>query len=396
MTPNPRREPTLVVVELTGGNDALNTLVPYGDPLYYDQRPNQNIPEDQVLDIDGRRGFNMNLAALKPFFDSGKLAVIEGIGYPHPNRSHFRSMDIWHTAEPDDVAEDGWIGKAIRDLDPRGDNPRLGINVGRGMPRAFHLPGVSAASVASVDTYGVLTNLSSVTQRACALDLLARMYSATEGQNDVSLFIGQTGLDAQSGAVILNTAAKAYTSTVEYPKHNPLASSLRDIAKLKLADLGTRFFYTQLGSFDTHANQKESHPRLLKDTAEAIAALCADLDAHAAADDVVVWVFSEFGRRVADNGSGTDHGAGGLAFLIGNRVKGGFYGEAPSLRPTDQIEGDLAFNLDFRSVYTSILEQWMAVEAGPIVGGKFEQLDLFIPYQTRSKNGAKQEARVGQ
>jgi uncharacterized protein (DUF1501 family) len=388
------KAPTLVVVELTGGNDALNTLVPYGDPLYYDQRPNQNVPEDQVLDIDGRRGLNPNFATLKPFLDSGKMAVIEGIGYPHPNRSHFRSMDIWHTAEPDELAEDGWIGQAIRELDPKAENPRTGVNIGRGMPRAFHLPGVSSASVATVDTYGVLTNLSSMTRRASALDLLSRMYAAHEGQNEVGVYIGDTGLQAQSGALILNDAAKQYASSVQYPNNNQLAANLRDVAKIKLADLGTRFFYAQHGSFDTHANQKENHPGLLRQAAEAIAAFYADLESHDAAEDVVLWIFSEFGRRVRDNGSGTDHGAGGLAFLIGDHVNGGFYGETPSLRPTDQIEGDLAFNVDFRSVYASILEQWMGVEAAPIVGGAYEQFELFSQLVPAATNAHSREARV--
>jgi uncharacterized protein (DUF1501 family) len=374
---NSDAEPTLVVVELTGGNDALNTVIPYNDPLYYDQRPNQGIPADQVIDINGQRGFNPSLAALKPLLDSGKLAVIDAIGYPNPNRSHFRSQDIWHTAEPDEITEGGWLGKAIRELDPRSQNGLLGVNVGRGMPRAIQFPGVSAASVASVDTYGVLTNVASTTQRASALDLLRHLYAAREGQDEVSLLIGQTGIDAQNGANILKKAAKAYSSSTEYPAQNPLAGNLRDIAKIHLGRLGTRIFYTQLGGFDTHAMQAQTHPGLLRDTAEAIASFYADLQDHHAADSVAILVFSEFGRRVHDNGGGTDHGAGGTAFVIGGRVKGGFYGEVPSLRPTDQEEGDLKFNMDFRKVYATILEQWLQVDSKQVLGRAWEQLDLF-------------------
>jgi uncharacterized protein (DUF1501 family) len=370
-------EPTLVVVELCGGNDALNTVIPYNDPLYYDQRPNQGIPTDQIIDIDGQRGFHPGLAALKPLLDMGKVAVMDAIGYPNPNRSHFRSQDIWHTAEPDDITEGGWLGKAIRDLDPRGQNKLLAVNVGRGMPRAIQFPGVSAASVASVDTYGVLTNMASTTQRASALDLLRSLYAARQDQDALSAFIGQTGIEAQDGANILNKAARAYTSTTQYPTQNPLASNLRDIAKIHSAGLGTRIFYTQMGGFDTHAMQAQTHPGLLRDTAEAIAAFYADLQEHLAADNVAILVFSEFGRRVRDNGGGTDHGAGGTAFVIGGRVRGGFYGEVPSLRPTDQEEGDLKFNLDFRKVYATILEHWLQVDSKQVLGRAWEQLDLF-------------------
>src|SRR5438105_1599946 len=214
---NTAAKPTLVVVELCGGNDALNTVIPYNDPLYYDQRPNQAIPAEQVIDIGSQRGFHPSLAALKPLVDAGNVAVIDAIGYPNPNRSHFRSQDIWHTAEPEEIAEGGWLGKAIRELDPHGQNGLLGVNVGRGMPRAIQFPGVSAASVASVDTYGVLTNMASTTQRASALDRLRRMYAAREGQDEVSALIGQTGIDAQNGANILNKAARAYASTTPYP-----------------------------------------------------------------------------------------------------------------------------------------------------------------------------------
>jgi uncharacterized protein (DUF1501 family) len=384
MTPTPDRDsgnsdakPTLVVVELCGGNDALNTVIPYNDPLYYDQRPNQAIPAGQVIDIDGQRGFNPSLAALKPLLDTGKLAVIDAIGYPNPNRSHFRSQDIWHTAEPEEIVEGGWLGKAIRELDPRSQNGLLGVNVGRGMPRAIQFPGVSAASVSSVDTYGVLTNVASTTQRASALELLSRLYAAREDQDEVSVLIGQTGIEAQNGANILNKAARAYSSTTQYPAHNPLASNLRDIAKVQFAGLGTRIFYTQLGGFDTHANQAQVHPGLLRDMAEAIAAFYADLQEHQAADNVAILVFSEFGRRVRDNGGGTDHGAGGTAFVMGGRVRGGFYGEVPSLRPTDQEEGDVKFSMDFRKVYATILERWLQVDSKRVLGRAWEQLDLF-------------------
>ena len=371
------RDPVLVVVQLNGGNDGLNTVIPYGNPLYYDNRPAIRVAEDAVLHLNGDVGLHPSMAALKPFYDEGKLAIVQGIGYPNPDRSHFRSMDIWHTAEPDELAEDGWLGKTLHDLDPKAENPVLGVNVGRGLPRAFHLPGVSVASVAAIDSYGVLTGMSATTQRASALEVLSRMYAARDGQAEAMFYIGQTGIDAQRGADIVRQATKGYTAAVQYPQGNPLAASLKTAAQIKLAGLGTRVFYTQIGSFDTHANQAEVHAGLWQRTSEAIAAFYADLREHNAEQDVVLWVFSEFGRRVRDNGSGTDHGAGSVAFVVGDRVKGGLYGEYPSLRPEKLAEGDLTFNVDFRSMYSTILERWMRVDPEPIVGGAFEQFDLF-------------------
>jgi len=370
------KDPVLVVVQLNGGNDGLNTLIPYADSQYYDSRPTIRIAEDDVLHLNDEVGLHPSMGELKTFYDEGKLAIFQGIGYPNPDRSHFRSMDIWHTSAPDEMAEDGWLGKTIHDIDPQADNPLLGVNVGRGLPRAFHLPGVSVASVSSIDSYGVLTGMSATTQRASALDVLSRMYAARDGQAEASFFIGQTGIDAQRGADTLRSAVKGYTPAVDYPAGNPLAASLKTVAQIKLADLGTRVFYTQIGSFDTHANQAEVHAGLWQRTSQAIAAFYADLKAHNANEDVILWVFSEFGRRVRDNGSGTDHGAGGAAFMIGDRIKGGLYGEYPSLQPSRQVEGDLAFNVDFRSVYATMLQRWLHVDPDPIVGGNFEQFDL--------------------
>src|SRR5688500_6409518 len=175
------KDPILVVVQLNGGNDGLNTVIPYANSLYHDNRPTIRVAEDDVLHLNDEVGLHPSMAALKTFYDEGKLAVSQGIGYPNPDRSHFRSMDIWHTSEPDELAENGWLGKTIHDIDPKSENPVMGVNVGRGMPRAFHLPGVSVASVSAIDSYGVLTGMSATTQRASALDALQRMYAARDG-----------------------------------------------------------------------------------------------------------------------------------------------------------------------------------------------------------------------
>jgi uncharacterized protein (DUF1501 family) len=383
-----QKPPTLVVLQLTGGNDTVNTIVPYSDPLYYDNRSTVRIAEEDVLKIDDRFGFHPSMAAIKPFWDEGKMAIINGIGYPNPNYSHFRSMDIWYTAEPDAMTTDGWLGKTVRELDPKAENVLTAVNFGRGLPRALSLAGVPVASVAQLDSYGLLTSLAGVDQRNSALEVFSCMYD--DGFNDdmvkkplqpaqpddpmsqVMRYMGQTGLDAQKGADILSTAIGGYSSTVQYPDSS-IAASLKGIAQVKLAGLGTRVFYTSHGSFDTHAGQLATHALLWKEVSEAVAAFFADLREHGESDDTIMLLWTEFGRRVKDNGAGTDHGAGGVAFALGDPVKGGMYGEYPSLKESDLTIGNLQYNNDFRSTYSTILERWMGVEAKPIVNGSFEQ-----------------------
>jgi uncharacterized protein (DUF1501 family) len=331
------------------------------------------------------------MAALKPFWDAGKMAMINGIGYPNPNYSHFRSMDIWYTAEPEKMSADGWLGKAVRDLDPKADNVLTAVNFGRGLPRALSLAGVPVASVAQLDAYGLLTSLASVEARNSALDVFSCMYD--DGFNDdgnlspikaaqpgdpmaeVLKYMGQTGLDAQKGADILSTAVGKYHSTVEYPK-TQIAANLKGIAQVKFADLGTRVFYTSHGSFDTHASQLATHALLWREVSEAVSAFFADLREHNQADDVVMLLWTEFSRRVKDNGAGTDHGAGGVAFVIGDPVKGGMYGEYPSLKADDLTIGNMKYNNDFRSTYSTVIEDWFGLEARPIVNGNFEKFSF--------------------
>jgi uncharacterized protein (DUF1501 family) len=369
------KDPILVVIQLTGGNDYLNTLIPHGDSLYYDNRPNVGIPPDEVLRIDDRLGFNPSMAPIKELYDQGQVAVINGIGYPNPNRSHFRSMDIWHTAEPDKVGTDGWLGRAIRDLDPNSENVLTGVNFGRGLPRALSMMGVPVASVAVLETYGVLTGIIEPAERDQALDIFARMYAPALGTGPVMDYLGQTGLDALKGADILKMAPEKYQSTIEYDP-SPIGQNLQGIAKVLLAEVGTRVFYTQHGGYDTHANEGPTHPKLWSDLSRSISDFYADLKEHNASDNVLMFVFSEFGRRVRDNGSGTDHGSGGLALAIGDSVAGGMYGEYPSLKDGDLLEGDLNFSVDFRGVYGTMAEKWMGLDAKPIVGGVFEQLEF--------------------
>ena len=370
-----KRDPILVVIQLTGGNDSLNTLIPYGNSLYYENRNTVAIPQDEVIAIDDNFGFNPAMRPIKDLYDQGKVALIQGVGYPNPNRSHFRSMDIWHTCEPDKQGSEGWLGRVIRDIDPNGDNVLTGVNFGRGLPRALAVPGVPVASVAVLETYGVLTGISEEPDRTDALDVFARMYAPTIGTGPVMDYLGQTGLDALKGADILKTAPDRYVSSIEYAD-NAISKNLQGISKVLNANLGTRIFYTQHGGYDTHANQGPVHPKLWTELSQAISDFYADLAEHDVSEDVLMFVFTEFGRRVKDNGSGTDHGSGGLAFTIGDPVKGGMYSEYPSLKEGDLLEGDLQFNIDYRGVYGSMIENWLHLDPIPVVGGNFEQLDF--------------------
>ncbi len=370
-----KKDPILVVIQLTGANDYMNTIVPYNDPLYYDNRSTVGIPQEEVLPIDSNFGFNPVMAPVKKLYDEGKFAVLNGVGYPNPNRSHFRSMDIWHTAVPERVATEGWLGKVVRDLDPKGENVLTAVNYGRGLPRALALPGVPVASVGALESYGLLTDIEEEKRRSDALDVFARMYAPAIGTGPTVEYLGETGLNVLKGADILKTAPAKYQSTVEYAD-TIMGRNMKGIAQVLLADLGTRIFYTQHSGYDTHANQNPVQPQLLGELSQAIADFHADLEEHDASDNVLVYVFTEFGRRVKDNRSGTDHGSGGVSFAIGDAVKGGMHSEYPSLKEEDLLEGDLHFNTDFRGVYSTLINKWLGLDPVDIVGGHYEQVEF--------------------
>jgi uncharacterized protein (DUF1501 family) len=372
-----KKDPVLVIVQLSGGNDAINTVIPYGDPHYYDQRPALGVPSNQVLAINDHVGFHPSMRPLKKQYDEGKVAVIQGVGFPNCNRSHFRSMDVWHTCEPDKLATEGWLGRTIRDLDPNKENVVTGVNFGRGLPHALTLPGVPVASVGNLAAYGLLPGIQGE-ERTVALDTFTRVYSPTLGGSFTYDYLSQTGMDAFEGADILRTVPEKYTSSVEYGS-NPVAQYLQMMAQTIIADVGTRILYTTspYNSFDLHGSAVSLQAKLWSDVSNYVQDFFDDLHEHNLGDNIVMLLFTEFGRRVKDNGSGTDHGTGGVALVVGDNIKGGLYSEYPSLAPENQADGDLRFNYDFRGLYTTILEQWMGLDAKPIVNGSFEQLDLF-------------------
>ena len=372
-----KKDPVLVVVQLTGGNDFMNTLIPYTSGLYHDSRPTVGISEDRVLKMNGELGFHPNAAPLKEMFDEGDVAIIQGIGYENSNRSHFRAMDIMHTAEPLTIATEGWLALAIRELDPAGKNVLTGVSFGRGLPRAMVAAGVRVTSLGDLDGYGLMTSVEAQEQRADELDVFRRMYTPMMDTTPALSYLHQTGDDVLAGIDQLQTVPGNYTSTVEYAD-NPIAKSLRDVARTHISGLGTRIFYAQHGGYDHHAVEVVNHERLLTELTGALRDFMADLREHDASDEVIIYVFTEFGRRVQDNGSGTDHGSGGGAFIIGDRVEGGLYAEYPSLDPTTFANGeDLAHTIDFRSIYATLLEQWLGVASKEIVRGVYEQIQPF-------------------
>jgi len=365
------KPPVLVILQLTGGNDYFNTLIPYNDGNYYDMRPSLQVPQDRVLKLDDTLGMHPAMGPMKEIYDSGDMAIIHGIGYANSPRSHFRSMDIWHTCEPIALGTEGWLGRATRDIDPTKENVLTTVSFGPSLFRALALPGTPVAVVDDLDNYGLLPGISEKEQRTKILDRFARMYSPAIGSSAVMDYMGQTGLDTLEGADILNKAPGMYSSNVEYPD-TPIAKKLKGIAQVHMANFGTRVFYVDHGSFDSHSNQNGMADKLWKDVSEGLDAFLDDLREHDASDNVSVLMFTEFGRRTHDNGSGTDHGAGGAAFMFGDAVKGGQYGEFPSMKPEDLQQGDLVPNMDFRGLYTTVLEDWLGLEAKPIVKGNFE------------------------
>ena len=373
-----KKDPVLAVFSLSGGNDFMNTVIPFTNPLYRDYRPTLAVPEDQVIPINDDLAFHPAMAPLKKYWDEGKMAIILGIGYPHPSLSHFRSMDIWATCEPDELGLVGWLGSVIQELDPKAENVLTGVNFGRGLPRSLAKDGVPVASVGDLSNYGLLTDIEEEDQRAEALDVFGRMYAPAIGRGAVNDYIRRTGIEALKGADILSTAPGMYSSTVEYGS-SAIGGYLKDMVQVHNADFGTRVLFTTApyNIFDTHANQAVGHSNLLQDISSNIDCFFADLRENQISDNVLLFFYSEFGRRAMDNGSGTDHGSGGVAFVIGEHVKGGLYGEYPSLELGKLEEGgNLLHNVDFRSAYSTILDRWMGLDAKSIVGGRFEMLDF--------------------
>ncbi len=344
-------ERVLVVLQLSGGNDGLNTVVPHRQDQYYSQRPSLAIRRNRLHKLDDDHGLHPNLRELAELFEQGQLACVQGVGYPQPDRSHFRSMEVWHTADPfGPPGRTGWLGRLADQVAGQGTGLLPAVHVGSGaLPLAMRGEQIFAPTVRDAQAF--------------------RLHSDSE---EISRARGDL-LGASSGGVELNflrqAASTTYTaaqqvqefarrgSPIDYPG-SPLARGLELIARLISGGFGARVFHIELGGFDTHVRQERNHEPLLWTLSQAVGAFQRDLEHHGVAQDVSTLIFSEFGRRVAENGSkGTDHGAGAPCFVVGRSVAGGLYGEGPDLSSLD--EGDVPFSTDFRSVYTCLERDWM-------------------------------------
>jgi uncharacterized protein (DUF1501 family) len=366
----------LVVVQLDGGNDGLNTLVPFAQGAYYDARPALAIPEADVLEIDNAVGLHPSLAALMPLYQAQKLAIVQSVGYPMPNRSHFRSKEIWQTAEPVDVDTTGWLGRyADEHLTGAGD--LAAINIGGTLPKTLAGNRYNTPSIANLQSYQFVTDPSypgDENNQVTAFKGINARPTAT-GHEDA---LADTATGAFDGSEELQGAAGGYTPLAAYPD-SAFARDLQFASQIITAGVGTRVIYTTTGGYDTHANQDVEHPVLLQRLAEGLAAFQADVEAHGLADKVAVLAFSEFGRRVNENGSsGTDHGTCGPVFLLGTGIAGGLYGATPNCAPTAlDANGDLVFSVDFRTIYADVLQNWMGVDSQEILDGSFTPVGAF-------------------
>lgn len=369
----------LVVVQLLGGNDGLNTVIPFAHDGYLRHRRALRISSAGIHKLDGEVGLHPALGGLAKLAEEGRIGVVQGVGYPNPDRSHFRSMEIWESARLDPKALDtGWLGRAV-DQSPRtpgNDLPALHLGT-RALPLALRSKATEVPSVASIDQYRLQLSGSDAERRASrdAIDRLTRAERHDESSDPLLGFIRRSTLTAYESSRRLEQLGKAGSSKVSYPNYG-LARRLEQVALILKAGFGTRIFYTSLDGFDTHANQLGTHAALLTELSDSLAAFQKDLIEAGQADRVTVLVFSEFGRRVAENASaGTDHGAAAPVFLVGPLARSGLIGAHPSLERLD--DGDLVHHTDFRQVYAAVLEQWLGLPSEPVVGSGFEPLPLF-------------------
>lgn len=369
-----RDKRVLVLIQLAGGNDGLNTLIPHGDPAYAKARPGIGIPASQVLKLNDHVGLHPNLTGLRDLYDEGKLAIVQGIGYPNPDRSHFRSMDIWQSAEPlNESPRDGWLGRALEWQFDRAPALAEGLSIGSDkLPLAFVSTRVNVPTLQRLEDFQLVEGQTTAMNRDQTRTAIKSLVTApASGELD---FLRRATTTALTSASRLKSLATAYQTTVSYPSTG-LASRLKLVAQMLTADLPARIFVVSLDGFDTHSLQQPGHAALMLELSGAIRAFEQDLVEHKISDRVVLATYSEFGRRVAENGSlGTDHGAASMLFALTPTAKKGLHGTYPSL--TDLEDGDLKFNVDFRSVYATLLDQWLEIPSADVLSGRFQPLDF--------------------
>jgi uncharacterized protein (DUF1501 family) len=394
----------LVVLQMAGGNDGINTVVPYSSDYYHQARPRIGLQSNQIIKLNDDIGFHGALGGFKSLYDAGNLAVIQGVGYPNPNRSHFRSTEIWQTASDSDRVEKyGWLGRYFDNACP-GADPTVGVTIGSQLPEAFFARQPKGICFNNPQDYRFIANGAGTEESYKKLNELEMSNPSPDGETNLmdssgdmlnsggSIgalpagmpmtggraidFITRTALDAQMSSDQVRAIAARTQNQSVYP-NSPLANSLKLVAKLIGGGLPTRVYYVSQGGYDTHTNQIASQQRLLQDLGDSTKAFVDDLAAQGNLPRVMVMTFSEFGRRVAENANGgTDHGAAAPMFIVGNKVKAGLLGHYPSLAPQDLFEGDIKYNVDFRNVYAGVLESWLKTKSAPVLGKSFEPFQL--------------------
>jgi uncharacterized protein (DUF1501 family) len=369
----PGKDNILVVLEMTGGNDGLNTVIPYADDLYHKARPTLRQTKEVVIRLDDHVGLNLGMVGFRPMWEQGQLAVVQGVGYPNPERSHFEAMDIWQSADPKG-SRTGWLGRAAVETENRsGGVPILHLGVSRQPLALAGAPGGGAVTVGDQNSFRLDLSGGKVAQQKARRKLLEELAApaASMPEDDLASFV-------QRRQVQTLTAVETLRALLEGPNAVPrrgdgLSQKLQLVAGLIAKGFGTRIFYVSLDGFDTHANQGSTHANLLADLANSINGFFQTLKTSGHDGRVRLMTFSEFGRRVAENSSrGTDHGAASCLFVAGPSVKGGVVGKHPSLADLDA--DDLKFHTDFRRVYATQLDGWLGCDSKAVLGAKWEHL----------------------
>jgi uncharacterized protein (DUF1501 family) len=385
----------LVVLQMAGGNDGINTVVPYANDYYHRARPRIGLEESRVLKLNDEVGLHPNLTGFKALYDAGQLSIVQGVGYPNPNRSHFRSTEIWQTAsDADKVERYGWLGRYF-DNACAGAEPTIGVSIGPQAPQAFAARQPTGVSLQNPQNYRFIPPGRPGSEEMTSADetfrelnqspeamtensggTISAIAGAPQRTGSVLDFLERTALDAQVSSDTIRDIVRRAEDHATYPA-SQLGNSLKLVATLIGGGLPTRIFYVSQGGYDTHTNQLNTQERLLKELGDSVQAFVQDLKAQGNLSRVLVMTFSEFGRRVAENAnSGTDHGAAAPMFIIGDKVKAGLRGEYPGLAPADLFQGDLRFKVDFRSVYATVLERWLKTKSEPVLGRNFPLLEL--------------------
>jgi uncharacterized protein (DUF1501 family) len=366
------KDTILVVVQLTGGNDGLNTVIPFKDTEYAKLRPTLKQPEGQIKKVNDSIGLHPTMDGLAGLLQDQALCVVQGVGYPNPDQSHFRSMDIWQAASTADNAAEGWIGRALKGLPAAPSFHLAGTN--ESAPLALTGAPVRVPSITSLEDFQLQILAASGADKKQQRELIENVAQPASSKPGLLDFVQRTAVNTYASSRRLQEVGKNYQPKVPYP-NTPLANRLKLAAQIVNADLGARIFYVSIDGFDTHANQATAHANLLRTVSEAMTAFYKDLAARGHKDRLLMMTFSEFGRRAKENGSkGTDHGSAAPMLLVGGRVKPGVVGEHPSLTKLEM--GNLKHHTDFRQVYAAVLDRWLGVPSKEVLGQEFKPVGI--------------------